>query len=167
MKLIRQKIKDSGFTLIELIVVMALIGILSMGIFANYLTQSQKTRDARREDNLNQYRIALENYSIKTSGLFPSYTSIIDASGSLCTTLNSGTVPNMSSCVQDPRQGTTYFYRYQSDGSGGGGNTATKYILWARLQYEPNQIVYYWYLCSDGRVGSKPTNQPTTADCWF
>jgi prepilin-type N-terminal cleavage/methylation domain-containing protein len=52
----------SGFTLVELLVVMAIIGILSVVTLANFSTSQAKGRDAQRKSDLKQISIALEAY---------------------------------------------------------------------------------------------------------
>lgn len=150
------KIKSKlGFTIIELLVVISVIGILAGLILARLGTAEKSGRDTRRKSDLNQYRIALENYAVKANG---TYLSLVlgDASSTLCTTLGTSYI---STCPQDPRQdGASWFYRYQSNGSGGA--TATQYILWAKLESSG-----YWYICANGQASAK-TTPPEASDCY-
>ena len=59
-----------GFTLIELIVVIAIIGILSSLGIGSYLTVKVKARDALRKSDLAQLRTALELYR-SDQGTYP------------------------------------------------------------------------------------------------
>ncbi len=52
----------SGFTLLELIVVMAIIGILAMMTVGNFQSSRIKANDARRKSDLKQIQAALEQY---------------------------------------------------------------------------------------------------------
>jgi general secretion pathway protein G len=52
----------SGFTLVELLVVMAILGILATVSLANFRTSQQKARDAQRKADLRQIANALEAY---------------------------------------------------------------------------------------------------------
>lgn len=161
------KIRNSkfGFTLIELLVVISVIGILASLLLARFGTIEKSGRDARRKSDLNQYRTALEHYSISTNGRYPSFTSIVNAQQSLCTTLQASGQTYISYCPNDPRfDGTTYYYRYQSNGSGSPNIDATQYILWADIENGG-----YWYICSSGKIAEKiPTaGAPVTGDCGF
>lgn len=53
---------STGFTLIELIIVMVIISILTMLISGNFLNSLQKGRDARRKNDVTQIQRALEIY---------------------------------------------------------------------------------------------------------
>jgi general secretion pathway protein G len=61
---------QKGFTLIELIVVISIIGILSSLLVANFMNVRQKTRDGVRKKDLEQIRLALETYRID-AGEYP------------------------------------------------------------------------------------------------
>lgn len=54
--------ENRGFTLIELIVVMAVIGVLSTLIINNLNDSRGRARDAQRKQNLNQLKTALRMY---------------------------------------------------------------------------------------------------------
>lgn len=166
----KRKVQNKGFTLIELLVVISVIGILASLLLARFGTAEKSGRDTRRKSDLNQYRIALENYAIKTGGVYPSRTSSVQASITLCNDL--GTTYISSPCPEDPRYSTTSweYYKYQSDncgGAGGGGAIcATQYILWAKME-TGTTAVNYWYLCANGKAAEKPTTAPAASDCGF
>jgi prepilin-type N-terminal cleavage/methylation domain-containing protein len=51
-----------GMTLIEILVIVAIIGVLSVAVFAGYSRQVSRSRDAQRKDHLEDIRIAFEDY---------------------------------------------------------------------------------------------------------
>lgn len=59
-----------GFTLVELLVVMAIIGILAVISLANFRTSQIKARDAERKNDLRQIANALEAY-MNDHGSYP------------------------------------------------------------------------------------------------
>ena len=65
--------KDKGFTLVELVLVVAIMGIMSVGIMLtlNPFAQFQKANDARRKSDLAQIQRALEIY-YQDHGQYPS-----------------------------------------------------------------------------------------------
>lgn len=69
--MMRSRRKISGFTLIELMVVIAIIGILSSMISVSLSYARMKARDARRISDLTQIRTALELY-YSDNGKYPS-----------------------------------------------------------------------------------------------
>ena len=60
-----------GFTLIELLVVIAIIGILSSVVFASLNSARVKARDAKRQADIRQVKLALEFY-YDDNGVYPS-----------------------------------------------------------------------------------------------
>lgn len=131
----------NGFTLVELLVVISIIGVLATLVLVSFGPVQKQTRDTQRKSDIRQYQNSLENFATKGNGLFPSRTAAVDASG-LCATLGiSGT------CPTDPKSPATY--KYITDGSGSPSNNASKYVLWASLE----NVTGYWVICSTGKVG--------------
>ena len=93
--------KLSGFTLIELIVVMALIMILSVVGIGAYLQATTKSMDTQRKNDLNQIAKAIETY-YTDMGKYPSDLSEVD--------------PDYISIPEDPDPSLNYVYKYNVDG---------------------------------------------------
>lgn len=136
-----------GFTLIEMLVVISLIGILASLVLVSYTSTQKQARDTQRKSDLKQYQTALEQYANKNNGLYPAYPSGTNANGTLCTSYLA-----LTSCPADPKDTPPYIYRYISDGTTGA--TATKYSFWTALENKP---ATYWVVCSSGKVGETST----------
>lgn len=151
-----------GFTLIEMLVVISLIGILASLALVSFTSVQKQTRDATRKSDLKQYQSALEMYGNLTNGLFPSRTSAADAYTTLCSDLNIRLEPDIS-CSQDSKNASdpTFLYRYISNGSNGTA-TATMYVVWAKLENVSNAT--YWIVCSNGKTGQS-SSQPSSSNC--
>ena len=62
MKITRRRSNQRGFTLIELIVVVTIIGILAGIALVNVRTAQTKAREAALKENLSQMRKAIDNF---------------------------------------------------------------------------------------------------------
>lgn len=156
MKNILPKKLVSGFTLVELLIVIGIIGALMSITIYGFSTAQKRARDAQRKSDLEQYRSSLESFANKSNGLYPSYAaSTLIASANLCTDLGT------PACVVDPKNGTApYGYYYISDGSGG--TTATKYALSEYLEGVSTNP--YFVMCSNGNTLTK-ASQGALTDC--
>lgn len=142
-----------GFTMIELLVVISIIAVLATLVMVSFTSSQKQAKDTQRKSDIRQYQTALEGYTNKSGGLYPSRTVKVDPS-SLCSTLGiSGT------CPTDPKPPA--LYSYISNGSGNPSNTATDYVLWATLE---NQTGNYYIVCSIGKIGVL-TSAPTSSTC--
>jgi prepilin-type N-terminal cleavage/methylation domain-containing protein len=130
-----------GFTLIELIIVIALIAILSTIVAINFPIDIKRANDAKKMSDLKQYQVALETYANSNSSLYPSYTSTTSL-----TTLCAAIVKSGATCPDDSK----YSYKYISNGSGSGAKDATQYAIWAKLESYSTYQVY----CSSGKSGT-------------
>jgi prepilin-type N-terminal cleavage/methylation domain-containing protein len=71
MKIFAHRPVKMGFTIIELLVVVAIIGILASVVLALFNRPKADSRDARRESDMKQIQNALALY-ISTNGVYPS-----------------------------------------------------------------------------------------------
>jgi len=113
------KRKINGFTLVELLVVIAVIAIIAGFVLTNLATNKSKTRDSVRVNNIKTFRDALALYQINR-GLYPIYDGYINgsdpASRALLNEIALKTIP-MDPINKIANQ-TDYRYYYKStDGS--------------------------------------------------
>lgn len=94
--------KQSGFTLLELLVVISIIGLLiAMGVAA-FSTAQRKGRDARRQSDLKAIQNAQEQY--------------YSANGSVYATSCADLAEYLTSCPTDPQGGMQYSSSYTAAG---------------------------------------------------
>ncbi|KKP48052.1 MAG: hypothetical protein UR39_C0002G0155 [Candidatus Woesebacteria bacterium GW2011_GWA1_33_30] len=140
---------NSGFTLIEMLVVISLIGILAALALVSFTASQKQARDVTRKSDLKQYQTSLENYANKNNGNYPISASTPLSSGAVCTALAIGT------CPADPKDISPLQYRYISDG--------LKYVIWGGLENKTPTV--YWVVCSTGKIGEKTGSAPSSSTC--
>lgn len=129
------KIHSLGFTLVELMVVIAVIGTLTGLVASNFVSAQAKARDARRKSDLTQIQRALELY-YNDYGHYPDDSSGqiagCGASGtSVCpwgTDFTAGSTVYMDQIPRERANG--YNYVYNADTPGG----LRRYQIFARLE---------------------------------
>ena len=90
-----------GFTLIELLVVIAIIGLLSSVVFASLNSARGKARDAKRQADLQQMRIAIELY-YDANGFYPAVSGWAHSCNSTWDALQTALAPYMPTLAKDP-----------------------------------------------------------------
>jgi len=120
--------KEFGFTLIELIIVIAIIGILSVMGLIKIGDANESARDARRVGDLSQMRSALALYffdndhyppPINAGGAGPDK-STDGINGTVFSDVNNPLVPDyFSRAVEDPISNANYYYYYDTDETDG------------------------------------------------
>lgn len=113
--------KRKGFTLIEVLIVIAIIGILSSVVLVGLGQFRGRGRDARRISDLRQVQNALELYFSKF-GAYPSASDWAQLSSDL-----SGAAIGVTRVPNDPSAGKTYHYCA----------TGSSYVVAAELE-DPN-----------------------------
>lgn len=108
----------SGFTFLELMVVIVILGVLAALISGNFVTSLKKGRDARRKSDLTQIQNTLELY-YEDKKAYPTPMNTVPylpLGESFCETNPCGsTKVYMQRMPSDPTGGNTYFY--ESDGT--------------------------------------------------
>ncbi len=105
----RFKIQEFGFTLIEMLVVISIIGILATLVAANLTSARSRARDAQRKSDVKNISTALRLYYNDTGG-FPDPATL---PWGLAWSGNSGNTVYMSTLPQDPLS-PTQTYKYES-----------------------------------------------------
>lgn len=109
--------KKSGFTIVELLVVVAIISLLVAVIAATWSGLKAKSRDTKRVTDIKAIQDALGLYNTTTQH-FPVSAGALVLTGSDAVSLeliSSGSIPAVPA---DPLNATPYQYTYQSDASG-------------------------------------------------
>ncbi|HUS52051.1 MAG TPA: type II secretion system protein [Candidatus Bathyarchaeia archaeon] len=136
-----------GFTLIEMLVVISIIGILAALTLVSYSGAQKQARDTERRSDLNQYRNGLESFAASKNGAYP----VGSAVGDICGT-GLDLEGYLATCPTDPTGGTGYGYQYQSD-------DGSSYTLWGLLE-----TGLYWKICSSGQSGKSAINGSDCSD---
>ncbi|HEX9817274.1 MAG TPA: prepilin-type N-terminal cleavage/methylation domain-containing protein [Patescibacteria group bacterium] len=94
--------EPSGFSLIEILVITAVIAVLGAVLLAGYSRQLSRSRDAQRKDDLSQLRVVFEDY-YNDNACYPDLT-IFETCGS------SALTPYLKEIPCDPQDQEPYVY---------------------------------------------------------
>jgi|SRR3989344_3326068 len=70
MRKLKQKTKNKGFTILEILVVLAIGALILSFVFVSYRDLKAKSRDSRREHDIKQIQNSLDLY-VNNAGFFP------------------------------------------------------------------------------------------------
>ena len=101
--------KEGGFTLLELLIVIVIIGILALLIIPNVTSAPKKARDTQRKTDLRAVQKALEEYYTSYNA-YPVATGIADTA--LGAALATGNPPILKAVPTDPKNSSQYVYTY-------------------------------------------------------
>lgn len=100
--------RRNGFTLLELMIVIVILGVLAALISGNFITSLKKGRDARRKADLEQIQKAVEMY-YEDNKVYPGITDV-SFGGQLCHPDGCATKIYMQKVPNDPIGGRSYAY---------------------------------------------------------
>jgi general secretion pathway protein G len=109
--------EQKGFTLLELLIVIVIIGILALLIIPNITSAPKKARDTKRKTDITTVRKGLEEYFVNNN-VYPN----------ALTDLTTGSAPIVKTLPTDPKNSGAYVYAYAV------ANSNTTYTLGACLE---------------------------------
>lgn len=128
----KQILPKKAFTLIELLLVMALLGILIVLFIGNFNTTLKRGRDQQRKSDLSQLQKALELY-YEDNRSYPTFNIFAGPNGKFCFSLacSANETIYMYKTPKDPS--SSYVYKYVPDPSG------TSYYLYSYIENSLDQ----------------------------
>ena len=99
--------KNKGFSLLELLVVIGIISLLLAAAVSSYSTAQKKTRDARRQADLKTIQQAAEQYYSICGYTYPNFSAGVNAP-IICTVDPTQIILPTDKIPKDPKGGTPY-----------------------------------------------------------
>ena len=126
---IKFKIQKNGFTLIEILVAIAIVSVISAVVVPNLVNIRQKARDAKRKVDLREIKNALEQYYTTCGNQYPLPEADGSFGGMICST-GTGDINILPNLPLDPKTGDPYVCPDLNECD------ATKYNICATLETE-------------------------------
>ena len=145
--------KDKGFTLIEIVLVLAIAGLLLVIVFLAVSGAQRNRRDTQRKNDLSRIAAQVESYASNNNGCYPDSAAFAGCGGASTWAAFVGTTYITAGNFNDPLSGTAYAWttpaqvpsgtqpaglQYQ-DGSGttcDGANNTSGRVYSIRMQLE-------------------------------
>lgn len=154
MKLVEKK-EFKAFTLIELLIVLAIIVAMSLFFINSLVGSQQKARDAERKSDLKQFTSVIEGFGYEHDGYYIGRSGSGNELQQVCDDMTANGY-QVDHCPADPTGIAPY--RIQSGrtsgGCGNGDICATQFTLRARLEHTD----MLWVVCSHGPSGEVATD---------
>jgi prepilin-type N-terminal cleavage/methylation domain-containing protein len=140
---------NNAYTILELIIVMAIISGLATLFLATYPASQRRSRDTRRRSDIKQYQTVLEVYASSNQDLYL----VVGPPAANLSTQCASLDLTAAQCQDD----STYPYQIIS--------SSTSYVIWALME-QPNNAgaTVYFVACSNG-VNRELTTVPSSAVC--
>jgi prepilin-type N-terminal cleavage/methylation domain-containing protein len=147
--------EEVGFTLIEIVIVTAILGILAVIAVPSFISYRDKSRVTTVVATANAVRAALANYAADSDGnLYPSSNTITDyASLRALVDANGGTLPTTGLFI------VNHYTRFDSNGDAMEDNYSMRFTV----SGVPPHVKGYQILIAPGGIWR--CGQPTPADC--
>lgn len=153
-----------GFTLIEVVLVLAIAGLIFLMVFVALPALMKSQRDAQRRQNVGEIIAAMELYRKNNNGLYPG-TMIsgrkrgqpcFNMSGSGCNTLKmwNDFLERYANEYEDPSSGKKYHVAASSNYGSGCREQAGKFKNFRNMNYTP-LVICYSTICDDNYSNAK------------
>lgn len=157
----------SAFTLIEVLLVMALLAILALLLIGNFNATLKRGRDQQRKNDLSQLQKALELY-YEDNHTYPTFDIFSGPGERFCTTVacNVNETTYMYKTPKDPSSSYSYSYIYETPS----GVISTKYYLYSYIENDLDQgsgVSKTGYANVVGFTGSQKCDAGGTVDCKY